>query len=348
MNIAARARTVVPGPHLLRGLAILLNGLWTSMRNALHVGRREPSRSSRSADDCCLELTNIYRRPDPLLYSQYYLMGLGLAVTWDNPDIDVFEFDPADADHRGALVATGALAPNTRYWVRVQVWNGSSDAPAAGLPVALSYLDFGAGITSNPIGTQQISLGVKGSPHSPAHAWFLWTTPEGGGHYCIQALLIWPDDANPWNNLGQKNIQVATAHSPATFRFEVRNTASQRRWIEFEPDVYELPTVPDCPDQPSHRRPETLRDRSIRQLDEARSHNRREDWPVPQSWALTMTPDRPLLSPGESATIQVDVEPRWHDGQRSAVLNVNVFGVLEDARNHLGGVTLRIVNGQVA
>src|SRR6202022_4729558 len=28
-----------------------------------------------------------YRQPDPLIYSQQYLQSLGLAVTWDNPDI---------------------------------------------------------------------------------------------------------------------------------------------------------------------------------------------------------------------------------------------------------------------
>src|SRR5450631_1557225 len=30
-----------------------------------------------------------YRQLDPLLYSQPYLQSLGLAVTWDNPDIQV-------------------------------------------------------------------------------------------------------------------------------------------------------------------------------------------------------------------------------------------------------------------
>ena len=26
-----------------------------------------------------------FKRPDPLIYDQYYLMSLGLAVTWQNP-----------------------------------------------------------------------------------------------------------------------------------------------------------------------------------------------------------------------------------------------------------------------
>ena len=31
--------------------------------------------------------SHTYRRPDPLIYSQTYLMSQGLSVTWDNPDI---------------------------------------------------------------------------------------------------------------------------------------------------------------------------------------------------------------------------------------------------------------------
>ena len=29
---------------------------------------------------------DVYRRADPMIYSQFYLMEQGLAVTWDNPD----------------------------------------------------------------------------------------------------------------------------------------------------------------------------------------------------------------------------------------------------------------------
>lgn len=346
VNLTAGMRVILPGQQLLRGLCQLLSGLWRSVCAALRTGARNPSRSTRSGDDCCLELTNVHRRPDPLLYSQYYLMSLGLAVTWDNPDIDIFELDPTRPDQIGAVVGAGDMLPDTRYWVRVQVWNGSAEAPVAGLPVELSYLSFGAGVASNPIGMRQISLGVRGSPHSPAHAWFQWTTPNGGGHYCIQALLVWPDDAIPGNNLGQKNIQVAISRSPATFQFEVRNTASNRRRIVFEPDTYELPEVPECP-EPGQERAETLLDRSVRQLDVARTRHRRDEWPLPPSWRLTISPDRPSLAPGEVATITIEVEPEWRDGQRSAILNLNAFGVFEQERSHLGGVTLRILNGKV-
>ncbi|MBV8895300.1 MAG: hypothetical protein JO051_02230, partial [Acidobacteriaceae bacterium] len=35
-------------------------------------------------DDCQPIPKHIYRRPDPLIYSQQYLMSQGLAVTWNN------------------------------------------------------------------------------------------------------------------------------------------------------------------------------------------------------------------------------------------------------------------------
>ena len=78
-----------------------------------------------------------YRRPDPLLYSQAYLSSLGLAVTWDNPDITV--------ERAGMVVDQHDLAPATDYDVVVRVWNGSTSGPAVDMPVRVSYLDFGIG-----------------------------------------------------------------------------------------------------------------------------------------------------------------------------------------------------------
>ncbi len=47
------------------------------------ITRGEPLRSRQpERTGCCIELPpEIYKRPDPLLYSQYYLMSQGLAVT---------------------------------------------------------------------------------------------------------------------------------------------------------------------------------------------------------------------------------------------------------------------------
>ena len=40
-----------------------------------------------------------YKRPDPMIYSQFYLLSKGLAVTWDNPDIQLFDGTTAVSSH---------------------------------------------------------------------------------------------------------------------------------------------------------------------------------------------------------------------------------------------------------
>jgi hypothetical protein len=76
-------------------------------------------------------------RPDPLIYSQQYLMGLGLAVTWDNPDIWL--------ERNGSRVSSHAIEPDTEYEIVARIWNGSTDAPVPLLHVRFSYLSFGGG-----------------------------------------------------------------------------------------------------------------------------------------------------------------------------------------------------------
>jgi hypothetical protein len=77
---------------LLYGWLVALREL---IRRVLELCRR---RMRREADECdrravrarCVPIRNsAFVRPDPLIYSQYYLTGLGLAVTWDNPDIQL-------------------------------------------------------------------------------------------------------------------------------------------------------------------------------------------------------------------------------------------------------------------
>src|SRR4051794_15988414 len=47
-------------------------------------------RTNRSSTRNCTRIPDrVYRRPDPLLYAQWYLLAQGLAVTWDNPDIEI-------------------------------------------------------------------------------------------------------------------------------------------------------------------------------------------------------------------------------------------------------------------
>ena len=150
-------------------------------------------------------------RPDPLFYSQRYLMAQNLAVTWDNPDITLFK--------AGVPVNSAELEPSTTYEVRARIWNNSLEAPVIHMPVRLSYLDFGIGTEPILIGSVNIDVGVKGSVEQPSFASLLWTTPPTPGHYCLQVLLDPVEDLEPANNLGQENTNVVAAHSPAVFQF---------------------------------------------------------------------------------------------------------------------------------
>ena len=105
------------------------------------------------------------------------------------------------------------------------------------MPVAFSYLSFGMGAQSHPIGSTTVDLGVIGLPGCPAFAQVAWTTPAALGHYCLQVLLEPPDDSNWLNNMGQRNTDVAQAHSPAVFSFAVGNAGRQRpRTVRFTLD----------------------------------------------------------------------------------------------------------------
>ena len=49
--------------------------------------RHSSSRDWKRRRECLPLPDDVYRRPDPCIYAQYYLMSQGFAVTWDNPDI---------------------------------------------------------------------------------------------------------------------------------------------------------------------------------------------------------------------------------------------------------------------
>jgi len=321
----------------MRALLAILRALFLSSGPALvevlRFLRRLFRRSERRVDEQgtrahCVPIDHpAFRRPDPLIYDQYYLMNLGLAVTWDNPDIDLL-LD-------GKAVPAGSLQPSTHYEVRVRVWNASFTAPVVQMPVHLSYLAFGVGTVSYPVDTKPISVGVIGAPDQPNYVSFDWLTPSTPGHYCLQALLDPADDANNANNLGQQNTDVGVAHSPATFTFELRNASRRAHRYHFTVDGYTIPPADPCPadggrsDQRSAD--EQRRKRLAAHLPSAH--------PVPAGWHVDVSPELPELAPGEQLTITVTATPPdgW-TGQQS--LNVNAF----DDRDELsGGVTLTVL-----
>lgn len=261
-----------------------------------------------------------------MIYDQYYLMGLGLPVTWDNPDIHI--------ERLGVPVDAHSLQPQTDYDLVARVWNGSTDAPAVGLPVRFSFLTFGIGTTSTPIGTSTVDLGVKGSSECPVFARHRWTTPSSPGHYCIQAQLDWNDDANPLNNLGQTNTDVQPLNSPkATFAFPVQNGGRRTRQVRLEADGYALRPARPCddPPAPSPDMPKEERERRMRAA--TADHTARVE--LPAGWDVLLEPREFILKPGETADVRVEATaPDGFEGR--VAMNVTAF----DGVVPFGGVTL--------
>lgn len=287
--------------------------------------RREGNkRARRAARARCVPIDHpAFVQPDPLIYSQYYLMKLGLAVTWDNPDIQL--------RRNGAPVSSSQVQPDTEYEVVARIWNASLEAPVIKMPVHFSYLDFGAGTMSVPIGTSKVDIGVKGAPSQPGFTSVIWRTPAAPGHYCLQALLDPVDDSNNGNNLGQENVDVRHAASPATSIFKLRNGSRRQQRYRFEVDGYRIPGLDPC-DEPGNQ------ERSRRQRLER--HTRGAN-PLPDGWQVDITPDTPSLAAEQVIDVAVAVTPPdgWTGTQ---AVNVNAFG---HQAGLVGGVTLTVVRG---
>ena len=298
-------------------------------------------RSSRGADTNCVPIRHPeYVQPDPMIYSQWYLMSLGFAVTWDNPDIEL--------RRSGVPVPSSDIAPDTDYEIVARIWNGSTSAPVVGMDVGMSYIDFGMGVISVPIGVTKVDLGVKGGPGCPAFASMPWRSPVTPGHYCLQVSFDWFVDANPMNNRGQENLQVGHASSPAEFEFTLGNQSDDRHVFTFEVDTYELPPPPPCPppgrrgapskgsQRPGARAPRTTHPEVP---DAVLARHDRADHPVPEGWSVHFNPEQPVLGPGDSATVKLSVVPPagFVGSQR-----FNVRGV--DGDDFVaGGITLEVV-----
>jgi hypothetical protein len=262
----------------------------------------------------------VYRQPDPLIYSQQYLQSFGLAVTWHNPDIHL-ELAAAP----GVEVDSNALLPDTDYVVVSRIWNGATTAPAPGLPVTVSYLQFGIGTARHDVGTTKVDLPAKGATGCPATARVGWRTPPAPGHYCLQVELLWDDDLQPANNLGQHNVDVKALNSThATFTFPVRNDRPERREITIELDGYAIPPLDPCDGERQERGGPLAR-------------HQRWAWPVPDGWRVTADPSDLKLAPGDSADVTVDITaPDGFSGRQA----VNVNAISDPYL--LGGVTLYV------
>jgi hypothetical protein len=281
----------------------------------------------------CLNIpSDIFKRPDPTIYCQKYLKSLGLAVTYNNPDITLYE--------NGFPVNSHALKPNTTYDVQARIWNNSTEAPAVHMPVRYSYYNFGIGQKYNPIGQTHVNLPVKGAIGHPTIAHMQWTTPATAGHYCLFVELIWGDDANPKNNLGQENTDVKKLNSPhAQFKFPLRNDTGRPGLFRLTADNYKPPPPPPCKQQPPAKTPEMTDEECADKLREAVSRHGASQFPVPPGWRVEIRPEHVLLAPEQEQEITVDVTAPDDNFQGQETFNVNAF----DEQNRLvGGVTLMV------
>jgi hypothetical protein len=265
-----------------------------------------------------------YKRPDPMLYSQTYLLSKGVAVTWDNPDIQLFD--------GVAPVPSHGLRPQTSYRVVARIWNGSNDAPAVNVLVKFYLVSFGAGGRREHLGDRYVDVPVKGSPLGPAFVEMPWLTPTAG-HYCIQVELVWIDDANPLNNIGQENVQVGKLNSPrAKFSFHVHNTTARTRTLALRADAYQLPSRKPC----APLRHGTRQQGSVTKDPYAR--HRLAMHPIPPGWTVEFVAgDTLTLQPGEGQDVAVVVTSTDDFAGRQPI-NVNVW----DVEQLFGGVTLYV------
>ncbi len=267
-----------------------------------------------------------FKKPDPLIYDQYYLMSLGLAVSWQNPDIQIL---------LGGVPVTSAydLQPATKYTVKARIWNGSTGGVCSGMPVTFSYLSFGVGTESHAIGATAVDLGVKGSAHCPTFAEMDWLTPATPGHYCVQVSFEWPDDANPFNNLGQENTQVVTAQSPAQFSFTLRNPDKERKEFRFEADTFQILPPPPCSDARTARKNPPQRGLPPATL----ARNSRAGNPLPAGWSLSFNPTTAVVAPGEEIEVLATITPP--DAFVGAQpVNIHTFS----GNKLVGGVTIMV------
>jgi hypothetical protein len=298
---------------MLKKLLVCLQKLASFLAYFCSFFSRRRKKEPHCKDHACLPAL---RKPDPFIYSQYYLMSLGYPVTWDNPDIFIFDGT--------TLVNPHDLQASTTYTVAARIWNNSADTPVVNLKVTFSYLSFGmlTAPQSHPIGTKTTDLQVKGLP--PAFPWISWTTPAAPGHYCLQVLLEPPDDLNWLNNLGQRNTDVTHAASPANFTFTVGNPDDARpSTVAFTVDTYAIPPLPRC----DEREPGPTRVRTISKTPP----------PVPPGWTVAITPNQLQLAPGEETTVQVAITPP------TAFTGTMPFNITAWNNIHpIGGVTLYV------
>lgn len=166
---------------------------------------------------CCAHVDKPPDRPDLAIYSQLEQYSLGLAPTWNSPDITTNSEIP------------WTLMPEAFVVVR----NLSASASAINGLVTLSTSPFGIGTPRTQLGAKTISLAPSASislnfPLTPA---LLAGEQSLGFHVDISH----PYDAKPINNRGSQTLKATTTSASGrniSFSFPVANTAAAPRTID--------------------------------------------------------------------------------------------------------------------
>ena len=209
--LAIFAAAVVALAFLIAAIPLFLAWLWRMIQRLRKGDWRDEQEEEQK--DCHVPFPeDMMRRPDPCIYSQFYLTAQGIPVTWDNPDIWV-----AKAATPGTIEPDSYnLEDDTDYIVFVQVHNAGADL-ALGVRVRLVYRPWSFNspdlvpVETDASGNEAFRT-INVTPMGSTVTTFKWRTPKveagGSAHYCLQAILSHPMDTNTGNNLGQENTQV--------------------------------------------------------------------------------------------------------------------------------------------
>ena len=169
-----------------------------------------PPRNAPGRDCCCITVDGPPpNRPDLAIYSQDEQFALGVAPTWDNPDIVTNYWNPFK------------LLPETSVTVK----NLSPTAGAVNGQVSLYISEFGLGMPRSLLSSQAVNLGPSQQvvllfPLSQA---VLGLADQRIGTY---VRIDHPYDSTPINNTGSQLIADAytsTAGRAFSVTFPVRN-----------------------------------------------------------------------------------------------------------------------------
>ena len=165
---------------------------------------------------CCVRVSTPPDRPDLATYSQLEQISLGVAPSWNSPDITT------DNDFPWTLLAQASVV----------VRNLSATASAVNALVNVSTSAFGIGMPRTPLSAQQISLGPSSQvtlnyPYTPA---ILAGDASIGTFVDIQH----PYDSRLINNTGAqtlKGVTTTNAGRAIAFSFPVANQQAGPRTI---------------------------------------------------------------------------------------------------------------------